>query len=119
VPESAGVVFTIHLSFLFALLFVAAVTDLLHNRIANRLVAAGIIAAVIFALIENQLAGFLTALGGASAGFSIFFLLYILGGVGAGDTKLMTAVGALTSWRFVLWSTFFTALAGVFVVLNE
>jgi len=34
------------------------------------------------------------------------------GGLGAGDAKLMTAVGALTSWRFVLWATGCTAIVG-------
>ena len=45
-------------------------------------------------------------------GFGFFFLFYIAGGMGAGDVKLMAAIGSLLGPKDVLYAGAYTAIAG-------
>lgn len=55
----------------------------------------------------------LNSLTAAALLFAVFFVAYVLGGMGAGDVKLMTAVGALTGVHFSLWAALHIAIAGL------
>lgn len=73
---------------------VGAVKDFRGHRIPNWLTYSGLIAALVARIglggwteLRGGLAGMLFAGG-------IFFLLFLLGGMGGGDVKLMAAVGA-------------------------
>lgn len=50
---------------------------------------------------------------GAAICFLPFLLIYIKGGFGAGDVKLMTAVGALAGFYFAIWALLFTSIVAV------
>ena len=78
---------------LLMLLTVAVLTDLRERRIPNKVTVPGLLAGlVIGAVLEG---GFpQVALGGASLALLVSFPLVALGGLGAGDAKLLTAVGA-------------------------
>src|SRR5439155_22903660 len=54
----------------------------------------------------------LSSLAGAALGFGIFIVLYIAGGMGAGDVKLFSAVGALVGPQQVIMVFIFTGLIG-------
>ena len=56
--------------------------------------------------------GLLFSGAGLLIGFALLIIPYLLGGMGAGDVKLLAAVGALTGTSFVLHSFFYTALIG-------
>lgn len=75
--------------------------DVATSRIPNWLtypaVAIGVAAAAAGA--SPSLAG---SLWGLAVGFVPFFVLYLFGGLGGGDVKLMAAVGALGGFPFVL-----------------
>lgn len=74
---------------------VAAVSDARTRRIPNWLVASGMAAALAAQVAAlGAAAGSLQWLGGLATGMGIFLMLYVLGGIGAGDVKLMGAVGA-------------------------
>jgi prepilin peptidase CpaA len=77
-----------------------ALTDLRTRRIPNVLSVSGLVAG----LVLNAFIGGLGALGGslAAAGLmlAILFVPFALGGIGGGDVKMMTAVGALLGIEF-------------------
>lgn len=109
---------------LFTLVVYAAIRDVKVRRIPTRAVLAGFLAGVVLQAVRGVpfgpdavVGGLAQSAAGAVAGGGIFFALYWLGGFGAGDAKLMAAVGALTSWRFVLWAVVYTAVAGAVLAL--
>lgn len=93
-----------YVQFGFVVLFtmVAAVCDFRTKRLPNWLTVPGFVAALVFHAVRGALDGgwggagsaLLTALGGFAVGFGILFVLWIIGGGGAGDVKLMGALGA-------------------------
>jgi prepilin signal peptidase PulO-like enzyme (type II secretory pathway) len=56
--------------------------------------------------------GLATSLVGASVGAGLLIGLVLLGGMGIGDAWLMAAIGAWTSWHFVLAAAMWASLAG-------
>ncbi len=48
---------------------------------------------------------------------ALFFIPFALGAMGAGDVKLMGAIGSLMGWKFAVISTLFSAIAGLLVVI--
>ena len=79
---------------LLVLLAAAAVADARTRRIPNRLTLAGILLGLLLAITGGGPAAFASALAGSGAAFAAFFVLYALGGMGAGDVKLVAAAGA-------------------------
>jgi prepilin peptidase CpaA len=76
-------------------------TDLRAARIPNGIVAAGLALAVMLSL-TPQGGGLDRAVGGAVTGLSMLLPLYMLGVSGAGDAKLLTAVGAFVGFPAIL-----------------
>jgi len=62
--------------------------------------------------------GILFSLEGLGTGLGLFLLLYVSGGVGAGDVKLMGAVGALVGPYGALVSGLLAMLVGGFYALG-
>jgi len=89
---------------LIAMVAAAAWTDLRARRIPNWIPVSGALIGVVF--------GGLSSLAGAALGFGIFFVLYIAGGMGAGDVKLFSAVGALVGPQPLIVVFILTGLIG-------
>jgi len=99
---------------LFGLSFasVAAVFDVRSHRIPNLLTLPAVVFGLLFHL---TLGGWRQLMSSALAGllcFVIFFLFYFAGGMGAGDVKLMAAMGCLVGLSTVGWLLIMTSLAG-------
>jgi prepilin peptidase CpaA len=73
----------------------AAYYDLRVRRIPNWINLSGIVLGLGLHTYFEGLHGTLTALGGLLIALSIYLPLYALKGMGAGDVKLMAAVGAI------------------------
>jgi prepilin peptidase CpaA len=102
---------------LLLLVLPAAVFDYRQRRIPNWLVLAGLLAGTAmntFLTYDNPSAttGLLYSLEGLGLAFIVYFPLYLLRGMGAGDVKLMAAVGAIVGPVLWLWIFFFTAVLG-------
>jgi prepilin peptidase CpaA len=82
---------------LLMLIIAAAVFDVRYRRIPNWLTVSGVVAGIALnTAIGRPEAGTAFALEGLALGFGLYFILYLLHAMGAGDVKLMAAVGALT-----------------------
>ena len=62
--------------------------------------------------------GVLYALGGAAAGFAVFLVFYLLGGMGGGDVKLMSGFGALLGPGRLLEAALWTAAVGGLIAVG-
>ena len=91
---------------------VACVIDVREHRIPNWLTFGSAVAAVIFHTVVGGGHGFAGALLGWATGAALFFLPFALGGLGAGDVKLIAALGAWFAWPDALWLGLFTGIAG-------
>ena len=81
---------------LLILILTAAVFDVRYRRIPNWLTAGGVLVGIALnTAIGRPEAGPGFALEGLALGFGVYFALYALHAMGAGDVKLMAAVGAL------------------------
>lgn len=101
-----------------ALVVPAMAYDLHARRIPNWLVAAGLIAALPVQLIANGLpVGAIWWVAGALTGGLLLVPGYLMRMVGAGDVKLMAAVGALLGPRGALEAVLATAAVGGLLAL--
>jgi prepilin peptidase CpaA len=90
---------------LAVLVLIAAGFDIRFRRIPNWLVLSGMLWGVAMNVFLFGNAGLKTALIGIGLAFVIYFPLFIIRGMGAGDVKLMMAIGALVGP--VNWFTIF------------
>jgi prepilin peptidase CpaA len=74
---------------------IAVFEDLRRRQIPNWLTGAGVMAGFVCGAAKSGWDGLGMAAGGAAAGFLLFLIFYLLGGMGAGDIKLLSAFGAL------------------------
>jgi prepilin peptidase CpaA len=95
-----------------AVVALACVFDLRARRIPNLLTFGGAGIAVLSAGASHGVPGLAQALGGWAVGLVVFLPLFILGGLGAGDVKLMACIGAWLGPPQVLWTALYAALAG-------
>lgn len=90
----------------------AAVTDLKWNRIYNLQTYPAMACGLVLGFAAAGAHGALMSFLGLVVGVALLFVFYLLGGVGAGDVKLLGAIGALKGASFVLWTMFYTGLVG-------
>ncbi|MCR8631859.1 A24 family peptidase [Paenibacillus radicis (ex Xue et al. 2023)] len=90
------------------LLAIAFATDIVQQKIPNRITAAGLIIGIVLHIATEGYSGASFALIGALLGFIPLLLLYWIHAVGAGDVKLFAALGALTGAEFVLQSIMYS-----------
>jgi prepilin peptidase CpaA len=96
----------------------ATIDDLARRQIANWIPAAALAGGLGWHIGQSGWRGGLYALGGAAAGFAVFLIFYLLGGMGGGDIKLMAGFGALLGVQQMLWASFYTALVGGLIALG-
>jgi prepilin peptidase CpaA len=87
---------------LASVLLVAGVTDLRSSKIPNWLTFSAMAGGLISHSLLNGLSGLLFSAKGLGLGFALFILLYLMGGMGAGDVKLLAAVGSFIGAEAVL-----------------
>lgn len=103
---------------LLTVLTICAITDLRQRRIPNMLTYPTIITALSAYCIVGGWNGFCFSFGGLSFGFAVFFIPYLFGGMGAGDVKLMSAVGAVLGFQQTAVSFLFIVVCGGIMALG-
>ena len=102
----------IALCFLIIVLLTAAISDVLSKRIPNWLTYPAMILATVYHTTARGLEGFLFSIEGVAVGIAVLIVIYLLGGTGAGDVKLMGAIGALLGPKDVFIAFVFTSFVG-------
>jgi prepilin peptidase CpaA len=90
----------------------AAIEDLTRRTISNWLSLAALAGGFACQFWAFGWRGALAAAAGTLAGFGVFLIFYLLGGMGGGDVKLMAGFGALLGAGRLLHAAFWTALVG-------
>lgn len=108
---------------LLALAVICVYTDLARNRIYNGATVGGLIVGLILAYFLDAgvpgLPHLKAAAVAALLGGGLLFAVYLMGGLGAGDVKLMAAVGALgATWAFVLLAMMYAAMVGAAIAVG-
>jgi prepilin peptidase CpaA len=91
---------------------VGAVCDVKSRRVPNKLTYSGILFGLILRTALLRWQGLESGLAGGLVGGGIFFLLYLLRSMGAGDVKLMAAVGCIAGAGSIVQIVIACALAG-------
>jgi prepilin peptidase CpaA len=73
---------------------IAAVTDVWRFRVHNLLTLPLLVSGFIYQGVTQGAAGLAGSLVGSLFGFGALIVLYLIGGMGAGDVKFMAAIGA-------------------------
>lgn len=97
---------------LLGLLGIAVVGDLRHHRIPNLLIVVGLGLGLAGQIYTAGVSGLGSGLLGALIGFALFLPMYALGGMAAGDVKLMAMTGAFLTLDGALWAALFSLIAG-------
>ena len=107
------------LAVLLTLVLAAAVYDVRYRRIPNWLTVAGVLVGLGLNgfLDEGRPGLFVSSLLGLAIAFAVYFVLYALRAMGAGDVKLMAAVGAVGGWPNWFGIFIITAILGGIMAL--
>ena len=92
--------------------FVAVIFDVRLRRIPNYVTFTAAAAAFLFALFVDGWSGLGWAAGAWFVGAALFFPFFALGGMGAGDVKLMAALAAWLGPVDAIWLAIFASMAG-------
>ncbi|EZH65396.1 hypothetical protein DH09_17360 [Bacillaceae bacterium JMAK1] len=93
-------------------LLIATIIDLRTWKIPNWLTLSATVIGVTHNGFMYGLDGLFTSLLGMIIGFAIFFCFYLMKAYGAGDVKLMAAIGAIMGVPFILYSSIIIVLIG-------
>jgi len=109
---------------LVALVIPAALIDFRQRRVPNWLALAGVLSGVGLNSFLYQTGGLWLSLKGIGLAMAVYFPLYLLRGMGAGDVKLMAAVGAVAgpaNWLgiFVMTAVIGGVVGLVVVIVKE
>ncbi|MGC5325427.1 A24 family peptidase [Brevibacillus sp. SYSU BS000544] len=102
---------------LLLILCICFITDVANRKIYNKVVFPGIILALIIHFFSDGWAGLGFSVGGFAIGLLLLLIPYLLGGMGAGDVKLLALIGAFKGTIFVVTTAIYMALLGGLIAL--
>ncbi|MFD1019924.1 A24 family peptidase [Thalassobacillus hwangdonensis] len=97
---------------LILLLIVCVITDIRSRKIYNKVLFPTFLLALTLHLVQSGLPGFSNSILGLLTGLGLLLIPYLMGGMGAGDVKLLAVIGAIKGVGFVLVSALYMALVG-------
>jgi prepilin peptidase CpaA len=109
---------------LIVALLLASIFDIKLKKIPNFLTFTLILWGLLSTTISKGFKGFQFSILGFLFGIAIFFIPFAFNLIGAGDTKLMGAVGAIMGWKFSLSAVLYSGLAGgilavIIIIFNK
>lgn len=111
------------LSAVSAFMVLALVWDVRTRRLPNWLTVPGLALGLLYHAVTGGWHGLLMSAAGFATGFGILLILWLMGGTGAGDVKLMGALGAwlgatLTMYVFVT-SSIIVGVVGIATMIVQ
>ncbi|MCF6411250.1 A24 family peptidase [Pseudalkalibacillus salsuginis] len=103
---------------LVIVLVICVITDVRKRLIYNKVIFPALILSFSLHFIISGLSGFGVSFLGFLTGYGILLIPYFMGGMGAGDVKLLALVGALKGPAFVLNTSIYMALLGGVLALG-
>jgi len=100
------------LALLCAILAIAVYGDVRSHRISNTLSLLGLVTGLGLQYLGSGLHGVTSGLLGVGVGLACFAPFYLLRSMGAGDVKLLAAVGAFLGPQGAFYAALFSLLAG-------
>lgn len=91
---------------------ISGIEDLRCQKIPNLVTFPTMVVALAYHAQATGLNGFLFSAGGLALGIGLFIVPYALGGMGAGDVKLMGALGAIVGAKGIIVTSILVILAG-------
>ena len=98
--------------FLIIILLTASVNDIRFHKIPNWLTYPAVVSAIVYHTAVNGLAGFFFSIKGIGVGIAVMIIPYLMGGLGAGDAKLMGSVGGVLGPKNVFIAFLLSAIIG-------
>jgi prepilin peptidase CpaA len=107
-----------------SILIISAIIDFHTQKIPNLITVPTVIIALLYHFFTNGIDGLIYGALGLTTGIGLLIIPYMLGGMGAGDAKLMGAVGATLGSKSVFIAFLLTALVGgiyavIIILLNK
>lgn len=109
---------------LLSILSISAIIDFRAQKIPNLITLPAVIIALLYHFFTNGIDGLTFSALGLATGIGLLIIPYMLGGMGAGDAKLMGAVGAILGSKSVFTAFLLAALVGgiyavILIMLNR
>ena len=99
--------------FLLSIATIGAIYDWRLRKIPNWLTLGSLLIIFLFETVHSGLSGFINSLLGLLVGLGLLFIPYIAGGMGAGDVKLLGALGAIVGYKEIILICFYTTVCGL------
>ncbi len=103
--------------FLLIILVICVITDIKNRKIYNKVIFPALLAAFVFHFASGGWEGLSHSFIGFLIGLGLLLIPYLLGGMGAGDVKLLALIGALKGGSFVFQSFLYIAIFGALMAL--
>ncbi len=102
---------------LLPVLMIAVYTDMRWHRIYNWLTFPAMGLGLLLSVVFGGVPGLLSSLAGGGLAAVVFLLLYLFAKMGAGDLKLMVAIGTWLGYPLIIVAMIDVALAGGIIAL--
>lgn len=102
---------------LLLILCICFFTDVANRKIYNVVIFPGIITAFLIHFVVGGWTSLGFAIGGFGIGLLLLLIPYLLGGMGAGDVKLLALIGAFKGTMFVVTTAVYMALLGGLIAI--
>ncbi len=94
------------------ILTICVITDIKERKIYNKVIFPSLVITLIMHIIINGASSISDFLFGFLVGLLLLIIPYFMGGIGAGDVKLLALIGAIKGPTFVVYSALYMAIVG-------